>query len=445
MTFVWQLMMHRMACREQQASADVLVVGAGPAGATAARTLAAAGVSTLLLDRAAFPRHKPCGGALSARVIDRFPYLQSALVRIDTHWISRLHLEGPSGGSVDLQSDTPAALMIRRIEFDALLAALASEAGARMVPRADVAHAGQDADQVSVTTRDGRRFSGRFVIACDGVHSVTARKLGIVDAWPRSALAIDMMEETPNNSLRARDPGCLWVQYGCRAPGVNGSSALWEGYGYVFPKRDHLNVGIGYLLPSYRAVSQGPAYTSHRAFVDRLRTGGVVDGESQRGCFTPFLIPVSGPRRVVSKDRVLLAGDAAGFVHGLTAEGIYYAMVSGDLAARTIIQALHVNGTRHAPDLSGYSRAWRAEIGQELHDSVLLQRYMFSRPDRIDAAVAGAASNDTVSNAAVRYLAGHASYRSVRDLMVSRNPGLALSLAADALRRQWRLWRSLRV
>ncbi len=430
-----------MTCGEQPVRAEVLVVGAGPAGATAARTLAAAGVSTLLLDRAAFPRHKPCGGALSARVTRRFPYLQPALHRIATHWISRVRLEGPSGGCVDLRSDTPAALMIRRIEFDALLATLAGEAGARVVAGADVAHARQHDEHVVVTTRDGRCFSGRYLIACDGVHSTTARKLGIVDAWPRNALAIDMMEETSNASLRARDPGCLWVQYGCRAPGVNGSNALWEGYAYVFPKRDHINVGVGYLLPAYRAASRGPAYASHRAFVERLAARGIVEGESQRGSFTPFLIPVSGPRRVLSNGRVLLAGDAAGFVHGLTAEGIYYAMVSGDLAAATLIRALHANGTRPAADLSAYSRAWRAEVGQELRDSVLLQRYLFARPSRVDAVVAGASRNSAVSAAAVRYLAGQAPYRSVRGVVLSRNPGILLSLAADALSRPW-VWRS---
>lgn len=424
--------------------ADVLVVGAGPAGATAARALAVAGVSTLVLDRAAFPRHKPCGGALSARVIGRFPYLQPALQRIVTHWIARLHLEGPSGASLELRSDTPAALMIRRIEFDALLATLAAEAGAPLVAGADVVLARQNTDGVTVTTRDGRCFSGRYLVACDGVHSVTARKLGIVDAWPRNALAIDMMEETPNATLRARDPGCLWVQYGCPAPSVNGSTPLWEGYGYVFPKRDHVNVGIGYLLPAYRAAAREPAYASHRAFVNRLRAAGIVDGQSEHACFTPFLIPVIGPRRILSKGRVLLAGDAAGFVHGLTAEGIYYAMVSGDLAARTIVQALHSNGKHRAADLSRYATACRTEVGRELRDSVLLQRYMFSSPARIDAAVAGAAGSGTVSNAAVQYLAGHASYGRVRELALSRNRGIVLSLVADALRGQWRrTWRSL--
>ena len=431
-----------MTSADRQVRADVLVVGAGPAGATAARVLAAAGVSTLLLDRAEFPRHKPCGGALSARVTGRFPYLHSALHRIATHWISRLRLEGPSGVPLDLRSDAPAALMIRRLEFDALLATLAGEAGARMIAGADVAHASEDADGVVVRTRDGRCFSGRYLIASDGVHSSTARKLGIVDAWPRNALAIDMMEETPNASLRPRDPGCLWVQDGCRAPGANGSRPLWEGYAYVFPKRDHVNVGIGYLLPAYRAASREPAYASHRAFVEGLKARGIVHGDSQRGCFTPFLIPVSGPRRVVATRRVLLAGDAAGFVHGLTAEGIYYAMVSGDLAARTIVDALRANGPRRSPDLSGYARAWRREVGRELRDSVLLQRYMFGSPDRIDAVVAGASTNGTVSGAAVKYLAGHASYRSVRHLVLSRNPGIVVSLAADAVMRQWRLWRS---
>src|SRR5712691_1823573 len=106
----------------------ILVVGAGPAGATAARTLALAGVGVRLLDRAAFPRNKPCGGGISARVLRRFPYLERELRRISTHAVSRLQLEGPDGESTLIESTEPAALMIRRIEFDALLVALAVEA-----------------------------------------------------------------------------------------------------------------------------------------------------------------------------------------------------------------------------------------------------------------------------------------------------------------------------
>jgi flavin-dependent dehydrogenase len=89
---------------------DVLVVGGGPAGSTAARTLARAGARVQLLDRAAFPRNKPCGGAISMRALRRFPYLDEALVRIPTRRLSRLYLESLSGKGITLTSYVPAAL-----------------------------------------------------------------------------------------------------------------------------------------------------------------------------------------------------------------------------------------------------------------------------------------------------------------------------------------------
>ena len=406
--------------------ADVLVVGAGPAGATAARALASAGVSTLLLDRAAFPRHKPCGGALSARAVTRFPYLSSALPRISTHWISRLHLEGPTGTSVRLESRRPAALMIRRVEFDRLLVDLASEAGASIVEQAEVIEAAHRGSRLEVRTRDGRRFTGRYLIAADGVHSVTARRLGLVDAWPRSSLAIDMMEETPARVLRAVDPGTLWVRYGARASRRDGDSALWEGYAYVFPKREHTNVGIGYLLPAYRAASPGPAYASQRAFVNELIDTGVLSGASARECFTPFLIPVAGPRREVARGPVLLAGDTAGFVNGLTAEGIYYAMVSGELAGKAIVRALGVR--RGADPAAWYTAASRAEIGSELRDSIRLQRYLFGDPSRVAGVIAGAREHAGLSHLVIRYFMGEVAYSRVRVGVLARSPRLLWSL-----------------
>src|SRR5215472_11657361 len=119
-------------------SSVVIVAGAGPAGATAARRLALGGRQVLLLDRRSFPRQKPCGGGISIRALSRFPYLERELSRIATHTVRRLYLEGPDGQSAVIESDGPAALMVRRLEFDDLLVRLAVEAGAQLVTGADV-------------------------------------------------------------------------------------------------------------------------------------------------------------------------------------------------------------------------------------------------------------------------------------------------------------------
>jgi len=113
----------------------ILVVGAGPAGATAARTLAAAGVTVYLLDRSKFPRNKPCGGGISLRALPRFPYLEPALGRIATHRVSRLALEGPDGDSTILRRVSMTRRSMREgvggASFVALSACSAAMAAAR--------------------------------------------------------------------------------------------------------------------------------------------------------------------------------------------------------------------------------------------------------------------------------------------------------------------------
>ena len=432
----------------------VLVVGGGPAGATAARALALAGVDVRLLERApAYPRNKPCGGGISMRVVRRFPYLKQALTRISTHLLSRLYLESPDGASTVVESDEPAALMIRRVEFDALLAALAVEAGAELVGGVEIVQARQDAGAVTLTARDGRAFTAPLVIAADGVNSVVARRLGINPGWDAASVALDMMEETPRTALRDVDPSTLWVAYGytgyrgtgARTGTEDGTGApprygtgtrppygTAEGYAYIFPKRDHVNIGIGYVLDYFRAEVDAAPYALQQDFVAHLRDRGIVVGDSVRENFTPFLIPVGGPLRRPARGRVLLAGDAGGFVNGFTAEGIFYAMVSGELAARAIVEsapALTAAATR-------YCRACNYEIGGELRDSLLIQRYLFADRRRIAQVVAGANRERAMTRLILDLAIGRRSYREVRRSILRRSPALIARMLVERWRKR---------
>jgi len=416
-----------MAIRHSFAS--VLVVGAGPAGATAARTLALAGVPVRLLDRSAFPRNKPCGGGLSLRVVRRFPYLQRALERIPTLPVARLRLDGPDGASALITSPVPAALMVRRVEFDALLVSLAVEAGAELLTGIEIVQAGMDEHGVRVSARDGRQFAAPVVIAADGVHSVIARRLGLNRGWAAERVALDLMEETPRTALTDVDPATLWVSYGHDLEGGPRGRAAAEGYAYVFPKPDHVNVGVGYLLSYYRRHIRARPYDLQRDLVGRLRRDGLLQGESVRRHFTPYLIPVAGPLRRPGRGRVLLAGDAGGFVNAFTAEGIYYAMVSGDLAARAVIET---------PDpprglVRRFRRSAAREIGRELRDAVLIQRYLFADRARIARVLRNASRFPETTRAVLDYAAGERSYASVRRHLLSRFPALALRVIWDTV------------
>jgi len=231
-----------------------------------------------------------------------------------------------------------------------------------------------------------------------------------------------MMEETPREQLRDVDPSALWVAYGYQPSRSAPTQRTAEGYAYIFPKRDHVNIGIGYILSYYRETLDDSPYDLQREFIDDLRRRRIIEGESVRENFTPFLIPVGGPLRRPARGRVLLAGDAGGFVNGFTAEGIYYAMVSGEHAA----DALLADDPRPVADR--YCRLVDSEIGDELRDSVLLQRYLFSDRRRIAAVVEGAGRERAMTRLVLDFAKGRMNYRSLRRRMLTRSPMLAARL-----------------
>jgi geranylgeranyl reductase family protein len=377
---------------------DVIVVGAGPAGATAAKLLGEAGVSTLLLDKSVFPRDKPCGGGISARVIQRFPYLQVALANIPVNWVNKVYLESPGGFSVDYQSDDPLYLMIRRCEFDNLLFSLARKhvelRAPAMVRKVEVSAAGATVTvDVSGETRE---YQCKLVLGCDGANSIVARASGLRSGSVQTEYAIDMMEETPYEELNLAERDRMYIYYRIRSH---------YGYGYVFPKVSHVNLGVGFKLDYYLSKLRGEHYAHHSSFVRDLASKQLVAGRSNHLNFRAFPLPISGPLPRTYTDRILLSGDAGGFVNALTAEGIYYAMVSGEHAARTAIAAVKSNNFT-SPMLARYGQSWKQEAGVELEKSVSFQRLLLSDSNRVDRVVKAASRNPMLADLLARYATG---------------------------------------
>jgi len=400
--------------------AEVIVAGAGPAGAVAARTLAAAGLDTLLVDRAAFPRNKPCGGGLTMRAMARFPWLAAAIEGIDIHTVSKLHLEGPDGSVLKLAADEPVGILIRRVEFDHALVKAAVAAGARLREGFEITQASQTTEGTTLQSRTGETLRAPVVVAADGVHSVIGKRLGVNARWPTKSIAIDMMEETPHDTLRAAHPDEVWIAYAYKG---------LDGYSYIFPKTRHVNVGIGCLLSHFKGEMPGRPYDMQLDFVQSLVESGELEGRSDRHYFTPYLIPVGGPLAKTYQGRVLFIGDAGGFVNGFTAEGIYYAMMSGELAGKAILAAagaLTAAGPR-------YQKEWKREMGAELRDSVLIQRYLFGSHDRVNRVVRGGRDWPWLTTAMVDYVAGKRSYAALRRDVLLRSPATAARLAWRAL------------
>ncbi|HMD48639.1 MAG TPA: NAD(P)/FAD-dependent oxidoreductase, partial [Bryobacteraceae bacterium] len=268
-----------------------------------------------------------------------------------------------------------------------------------------------------------REYSSRILIGCDGANSIVARAAGLRTGRVQSEYAIDMMEETPFATLNPAEHDRMHVYY--RIQGQ-------YGYGYVFPKAQYVNLGVGFKLDYYLSALRGRHYSYHRAFVDELKSRSLIEGESSEQNFRAFPLPISGPLARTHSDRVLLAGDAGGFVNAFTAEGIYYAMVSGEHAGRAAADALRANRF-DAAQLRQYELSWKREIGEELHKSVQIQQLLMADATRVDRIVRAAARNPALTETLARYATGAISHRQFKRALMTRALPVYLREKARAL------------
>jgi menaquinone-9 beta-reductase len=340
---------------------DVAIVGAGPAGASAALAARRAGARVLLLDRAAFPRDKACGDGIAPHVLDVLRGLGVTGVEAGFAPIPALRLVGPGGAEVVRPVARP-AYTIPRTVFDARLVDAAVAAGAELVR-----HTVKTIEiRPGSVVLDGTT-AAKTLIGADGAYSLVRRELG-QPANPDGHRAI---------AIRGYAPATGPVEQHI----VTSSGAQWPAYAWSFPIGDgRANIGYGEVLRG-APVSRRHLLDRLAALLPHVATRSAIDLRAHH-------LPLSTFRPLPGRGRVLLAGDAMSLINPFTGEGIFYGVLSGALA-----------GTAAAKAGLGAARLYRTALATRLGRHLRHSKAAAILGDRtwiVDAAVRAARRDQRV-------------------------------------------------
>ena len=329
---------------------DTIIVGAGPAGALLAYELAAAGLALLLVEKKRLPRYKTCGGGLTPRALELLPFSIQPVVE-DAATTARLWVNGRT--VFDRTYPQPVVHMVMRDRLDALLVEQAVAKGARLEQGARFLAASGTPGRLVIETTAGT-FQARCLVGADGVHSRVARHLGL-RIQHRTMTALEAELDAEKQDLD-RYRHTFDFDFG----------VIEEGYGWVFPKRNHLSAGI--------LTRRSKARTIRRDFQRYRERKGLAATRLASLKLHPIpYAPQAGNRYANAKG--LVVGDATGMVDPITGEGIYYALQSARMAAAAI-RAYITHGAR----MTGYDAALRRRTGRELRYAGLLAAILYGLP-----------------------------------------------------------------
>lgn len=373
---------------------DVIVVGSGPAGSTAAEAIAHKGARTLLLEKSSHPRYKACGGGVPIRTMAMLPLRIDSV--IETH-IDTVEVSHFGKRTFTKTSPSPIAAMVMRDRFDALLLDRATYSGAIVRQGEAVIAVENKTDYAIVSTTRGE-YQARWVIGADGATGIVARSSGLLKEPIQSAAWEIEISASAHFIDHWRGRANIDIGY-----------KPW-GYGWVFPKNASLSIGLVTSPGSGKQIKK-----LGNEYINRL---GLTDAHIIQAKGHP--IRFRRGKHPITSGNIILIGDAAGLADEFTAEGIGYAIHSGQLAAKAILN--DSSSGEHATIT--YEESVNREIQTELDSARAISRMYYSCVTSWPwLAMSISKRLDYFWYAFFRIMRGESSY----ETELSRVPGLSLS------------------
>lgn len=371
---------------------DVIIVGAGPAGSMAGFYLASAGLEVLILEKSTFPRRKVCGGGLTQRAFQEIPFDISSILHGRVNW-GYLGFRGRKVSTIKYQD--PISYLIDRPSFDKFLLEKAAAQGCQCLQGQRVISVSEDQGQINVKSQQGT-YHSRYLMGADGIHSLVAKQIGLL----------------PDRSISLAYEARLALPPGDTHPLIESITfdfgTLPFGYGWIFPKRDHLNVGVFRSWPGKR-TSKGDLLRFIRQH-PVLREVDPIEMRAYPG-------PQGGGKSILHENNILLVGDAANLADPWLGEGLIYALASGRMAAETILR--HADG--HIEDLAAYTcqinKTYVRQFAYAKRLSLLVNALPFLNIQLLSA-------SPTLQMMIIDLLRGEKSYHQIWRELTTRFPGL---------------------